>query len=252
MKNFEYPEVVVRFYDIIYESMRNSTDHSYYLKKILESDGPVLEIGVGTGRFFCNALEKGVDIFGIDVSERMLQKIKSKTKKEDHFRIQHQDARTLSLGKKFNLIIAPFRVFSHILLIEDQLKVLNNIFNHLENNGKFIFDVFVPAPSRISKSTEPTVDFEGEYKPGKMIKRTTSVEPDYINQISLVTMKFEWEEEGNVKEDSFEFPFRYYFRYELENLIARSSLRLDKMYGDFNETKLTKGSNDFVIVCSKG
>ena len=65
-------------------------------------------------------------------------------------------------------------------------------------------------------------------------------------------MKFEWEEDGNAKEDSFKFPFRYYFRYELENIIARFSLRLDKMYGDFKNNDLTEDSKDFVIVCSKG
>jgi SAM-dependent methyltransferase len=248
---FEYPEVVVRFYDVIYNKIRSSTDHLFYMRKILEVDGPVLEIGTGTGRFFCEALEKGADIYGIDSSELMLNKLKGKIISQEHYKIKHQDARNMSLGKKFKLIIAPFRIFSHLLSIKDQLRVLNKVNEHLDKDGKFIFDVFVPDPITISEGRAPIIDFEGEYEQGKKLKRITSVIPDYINQMSLVTMKFEWQEDGAKKEGIYKFPFRYYFRYEIENLIARSSLWLDKIYGDFNEKNLHAGSKDFVIQCSR-
>lgn len=70
------PDFVVRFYDLIYKKVRTGIDLDYYMKKILETDGPVLELGVGTGRIFMKALEKGADIYGIDISPSMVEKLK--------------------------------------------------------------------------------------------------------------------------------------------------------------------------------
>ena len=39
--------------------------------------------------------------------------------------------------------------------------------------------------------------------------------------------------------------------FEYQEVVERSSLRLDKMYGDFYKNKLTKSSNDFFIVTLK-
>ena len=61
-----YPEYVARFYDVIYSKIRAGTDSEYYLKQILKTQGPVLELGVGTGRLFVDALKQGADIYGID------------------------------------------------------------------------------------------------------------------------------------------------------------------------------------------
>ena len=56
--NVGYPENFARFYDTIYTHLR-TVDHDYFLRTILSTKGPVLEIGVGTGRFFIDALHGG-------------------------------------------------------------------------------------------------------------------------------------------------------------------------------------------------
>jgi len=57
------------------------------MKKILETDGLVLELGVGTGRIFMKALEKGADIYGIDISPSMVEKLKEKLDRKYHKRV---------------------------------------------------------------------------------------------------------------------------------------------------------------------
>jgi len=63
----EYPATIARFYDVIYAHLR-TVDRDFFLKKILGTKGPVLEIGVGTGRFFLDAVNDVADIYGIDDS----------------------------------------------------------------------------------------------------------------------------------------------------------------------------------------
>ena len=112
--NVEYPDYIARFYDVIYAHLR-SVDRDYFRHTILSTKGSVLEIGVGTGRFFIDALRSGADIYGVDLSETMLEQLRKKLGNEHHHRIFHQDARSLQLGKKFDLIVAPFRMFSHLI-----------------------------------------------------------------------------------------------------------------------------------------
>ena len=65
-----YPEPFARFYDVIYSHLR-TVDRDFFLWAIRETRGPVLEIGVGTGRLFLDAINAGADIYGIDISLTM-------------------------------------------------------------------------------------------------------------------------------------------------------------------------------------
>jgi len=246
-----YPEYVARFYDVVYAQVR-TVDHDFYLKKILETKGRVLEIGVGTGRFFREALAAGADVYGLDPNENMLSVLKSQLDASQHFRISNQNAETFSLDKKFDLIIAPFRVFSHLITIEQQLNVLKRVHHHLNKNGIFIFDLFVPDMKLLSEGMPEHVDFEGEYEPGKKLRRITSFYSNPTPQVNEVTMRYEWEEDGKWNTHSWQFQMRYYFHWELEHLIARSLLKLETIFGDYSENPLTNESKDFVVMCKKG
>ena len=74
----DYPEFVARFYDTVYAKLRDGVDNDYYLARIAASPGPVLEIGVGTGRLFCEALRRGADIEGLDISPSMIARARAK------------------------------------------------------------------------------------------------------------------------------------------------------------------------------
>lgn len=248
---FEYPDFFARFYDIIYGKIRSGVDYEYYLRQILNRKGNILEIGVGTGRLFISALEKGADIYGIDVSPSMVQILRMKLKDEYHNRVFVKDITELNLGLKFDLIIAPFRTFMHILDTDLQLKALNNIYDHLETNGTFIFDVFVPDLAMLLNGVDEIVDFEGEYEKGRKLKRIYSMSSDLTSQTSNILFRFEWDEEDGQKSAEWRTVMRYYFRYELENLVRLSKLRLVNIYGDFNESELGPESKDFVVVCKK-
>lgn len=123
----KYPESFARFYDTIYHQVRDSTDHSYFLEKMTQTKGKVLEVGVGTGRLFTDALKQGADIYGLDISESMLNVLYSKLPQKDHKRLSLQNITDFSYDFKFDLIMAPFRVIMHLLEKEEQIKALNNV-----------------------------------------------------------------------------------------------------------------------------
>jgi ubiquinone/menaquinone biosynthesis C-methylase UbiE len=246
-----YPSYVARFYDVIYSKVISGEDSGYYLEQILKTQGPVLELGVGTGRIFVEALKQGADIFGIDANASMIEVLKKKIEKKFHHRVKVQDAVNLNLNNRFNLIMAPFRVFSHFVEVIDQFRVLNAVFDHLHPQGQFIFDVFIPNLKLITEGIKDLMDFDGEYEKGKKLKRITSMEADPLNQVSHLKMKYVWEENEKEIEKEWAFPMRYFFKYELEHLIARSRLTLVNIFGDYQEHPLDANSQEFVLVCQK-
>jgi len=248
---YEYPEVFARFYDVIYDQIRSETDHDYFLKKILAAKGPVLEVGVGTGRFFIEALSKGADIYGIDISPSMIDVLKRKLPKKEHHRVSMQDVCKLKSDKKYNLIIAPFRVFMHLLTVEKQLQALEKVYTHLNPGGTFIFDLFVPNLAMLAEGVYNMNDFDGEYEPGKKLQRFTSMTADPVNQISLVTFTFVWQEGDEGISHTWNTELRFFFRYELEHLLYRSEFKDYYIYGDFSGHGLTKDSKEFVVVCKR-
>jgi SAM-dependent methyltransferase len=249
--SFEYPDFVARFYDVVYEKVRSDVDKGYFINKILGTKGRVLEIGVGTGRFFTEALAKGADIYGIDISKSMVDVLKKKLAPEDHNRVMIGDAGKMKLGLKFDLILAPFRVFAHVLDTKEQIDFLNNVYDHLNNKGIYIFDLFVPDPKLMAEGIDNLTDFEGEYEPGKKVRRTVSSKTDIVNQLLDVTMRFAWDEGNRQVEKAWKFKMRLFFRYEIEHLVRLSKLTLVNIFGDYNENPLSPSSKEFVIICRK-
>ncbi len=247
----EYPEFIARFYDVIYSKVRTGTDNRFFLHKACQSQGKVLEIGVGTGRLFLDALERGVDIYGIDISPSMINVLHGKMLPPTRQRVWVEDAVTMNINMKFELILAPFRMLSHVIDVEDQLNFLNGVADHLLPGGECIFDLFIPDLSILLEGFEQYQDFEGEYEKGKQLKRYITAHADMIKQINKVTMKLCWEENEKELSDSWEFDMRFFFRYEIEHLVARSKLELKAIYGDYQENELTEDSRDFVVLCGK-
>ena len=250
-RSLEYPDFVARFYDVIYKKVRSGVDTEYFMNKILNTSGKVLEIGVGTGRFFINALAEGANIYGIDISQSMIDVLKIKLSPENHYRIKTGDAGNMKLDIKFDLIIAPFHVFAHVLETKEQISFLNNVYNHLSDRGRFIFDLFVPDTRLMAEGINELTDFEGEYEPGKKVRRIVSSKTDIVNQLIDVTMKFVWDENNKQIEKKWKLQIRIFFRYELEHLVKLSKLTLVNIYGDYNEILLSPGSKEFIVVCKK-
>jgi SAM-dependent methyltransferase len=247
----KYPNSFARFYDLIYHSLRDDADAYFFQDQACSAKGKVLEIGVGTGRHFINALEKGADIYGIDVSESMLNQLYDKLNRNEHYRVSQQNMIDFSFDFKFDLIMAPFRVIMHIPDKADQLTALNNIYDHLGKGGRFIFDTFIPDLRQLTDGLKNVTDFEGEYEPGKKVRRIVSTNPDLLNQLIHVTFRMEWEENGKVEHDEWTTPMRYFFRYELEHLVERSKFRKYKMLGDYKGRELNEDSKEFIVVCQK-
>ena len=95
-------------YDIIYGEYKD--DIQFYSEVAQKSGGKVLEVACGTGRVYLEILKKGVDAYGLDISENMLGTLKKKAAVLGlKPKVEVADMRDFTLNRKFSLIIVPFR-----------------------------------------------------------------------------------------------------------------------------------------------
>ncbi len=246
-----YPEYFARFYDMIYHKVRDGVDNSFYLNKAINAGGKVLEVGVGTGRLFMEVLKNGADIYGIDISPAMIGIVTGKLDQEQKERISRQNIVDFRLQHKFSLIVAPFRVFMHLVTKDEQLNALNNACNHLVPGGEFIFDAFIPDLNLLLNGVNGVTDFDEEFEPGNRVKRTVTSRPDLLNQLLNITFTIEWNEGPKKFIKDWNTTMRYFFRFELEHLVERSKFSKYKILGDFEGNELGNQSREFIVVCTK-
>lgn len=130
----------------LYTSRR---DTQFYVDEAKAVAGSVLELGCGTGRVLLPIARAGYAIDGLDSSPQMLERCETKLLAEpasvkERAHLHRGDVRSFNLGKKFDLVTAPFRVLQHLTTVEDQLAFLDAVARHLQPGGRFCFDVFNP------------------------------------------------------------------------------------------------------------
>lgn len=247
-----YPEFVARFYDVVYAQVRDGVDNAWYLDRMAAAGGPVLEIGVGTGRLFVEARRRGIDAWGIDISPAMIERCRAKLEPGDRERVRVADAVHLRADHRFSLVCAPFRVLSHVHDTDDQLRLLDAVHGCLEPGGAFVFDLYVPDLRLLREGLPESDDFDGEHAPGLRLRRIVSSAPaDLSRQTSRVRMRFLWEDDDGEHRGDWEFDMRFFFRFEIEHLVARSKLALETIFGDFTGGPYTADSREYVVVCRR-
>jgi SAM-dependent methyltransferase len=247
-----YPDFVARFYDTVYAQVRDGVDNEYYVSRMAAAGGPTLEIGSGTGRLLREALRHGVDAWGIDVNPTMVERCRARLPAGARDRVSVDDAVSMRLGRRFALVAAPFRVLSHVADVEDQLRLLETVHEHLVPGGAFLFDLYVPNLKLLLEGMSETCDFDGEWSPGRRLRRFVSSAPaDLSRQTNRVTMRFVWDEADGEHRGDWVFEMRFFFRFEIEHLVARSKLRLESVHGDFEGAPLTAASRELVVACRR-
>ena len=116
----------------------------------------ILEIGSGDGENAKYLQQLGYNVIASDVASDFLKAIKEKGLKTIKFNVLEDDF----LNKYFGILC--YRVFVHFTK-DDMIKVIKKIYDSLEKNGIFVFNVM----SREGKDKESEwLDFEGEYHLG--------------------------------------------------------------------------------------
>ena len=136
-------------YDLVLERLEYGLD--FYLGLARAADGPVLDVGCGTGRILLPCLKAGVDVEGLDLFPGMLTRLRHKASALGFDPRLHQaNMSAFQLPRRYALIMIPFNAFVHNLTADDQLATLRTCRDHLEPGGLLTFDTGFPGPAWIN------------------------------------------------------------------------------------------------------
>jgi ubiquinone/menaquinone biosynthesis C-methylase UbiE len=252
-----YDCFIADYYDSTPIIIQRTKDVAFYVETAKKYGEPVLELGCGTGRVTMAIAEAGYGIVGLDLSEKMLERAVGKCDRlrsdaRDRVYLLQGDMTHFDLGGKFRTIIIPFRPFQHLLEIEQQMACLNCVRVHLAQSGRLVLDVFQTDPERMhdpnfQKETRLT---EYDLPDGRHVALSERVAAFHrAEQKNDVEMIFDVQHSGGKQERLImAWTLRYFFRYEIEHLLARCGFRIEAEYGDFDSSSITDASPEMIFV----
>jgi len=136
-------------------------DVAFYLEEARRSGGPVVELGVGTGRIAVPIAADGISVIGVDSSRGMLDVCARRaTLAGVELDLRVGDLRKPPVSERVPLVICPFRSLLHMHTDEDRLSVLAAAYDLLVPGGRFVFDVFAPDAADIAQTHERWLERE--------------------------------------------------------------------------------------------
>lgn len=141
---------IARLYDPWSRSVTEDID--FYVDVALASNGPIVELAVGTGRIAVPIAATGVRVIGVDLSERMLEVAAEYARERgvaSLVDLRVGDIRDPPVPERVPLAICPFRSLLHMPGDVEKLNALQAARGLLAEGGRFVFDVFAPGPEDI-------------------------------------------------------------------------------------------------------
>jgi SAM-dependent methyltransferase len=256
-----YDCFIADYYDSSPILTARTEDVVFYANAARKYGDPVLELGCGTGRVTMAIAEAGYRVVGLDISERMLERAAEKRKglhgeARERVRLLQGDMTRFALGEKFRTIIIPFRPFQHLLEIDEQIGCLECARQHLAAGGHLILDFFQTDPERMHDAMFKNEARLTEYDlpGGRHVELSERVSAFHRGvQQNDVEMIFRVTHPGGKQERLvMAWTLRYFFRYEVEHLLARCGFRVEDVYGNFDGSPLGDDSPEMIFVAGMG
>ena len=249
-------------YDTVYAYILS--DLPLYTQAAMETGGPVLELGVGTGRVAIPTAQLGIDVVGVDNSEAMLSVARGKldllTEQSGNLELVNADMRDLDLRdgqgsrRTFPLATIPFRGFLALMTVEDQIAALQNIHRHLARNGRLIFNIFVPDPNMALEQGDVPRHLRDVTAPdGATHVLYQQSQYDVHSQIVSVRMIVEdLDAGGSVCRRTYkDYQLRYCHRWEVHHLLRTCGFEVEALYGDFDLSDFDESSTEMIWVARR-
>ncbi len=240
-------ETLARFYDLEHAGL--TADLVFYLHYAQQADGPMLELGCGSGRLLLPLSQAGVELTGVDTSPAMLALARQKL--GDRVELVEGDMGAVALPGRYALAIVSVNSFMHLLTTAEQLAALENIARHLQPGGRLIVDL-PPGDELFHQDADARLTLERQFvdpATGHQIMKQVVSRIDWAAQQQTVIHVYdELLPDGRLKRTVVPMTLRHVFRYELALLLDKTGYRLENLYGDYDLSPYESGCPRMIAV----
>lgn len=243
-------------YDRTYQRRRH--DVAFYREMAAEHGGPVLELGVGTGRVALAIARDGHEVVGVERMPTMLERLRARLRKEpaavrDRITLVRGDIRKFAIParsgpRRFPLVIAPFNVLMHLYSRDDLEKMLACVRAHLRPRGVFVLDVRMPDIRSFTRDPmRPYRCPRLRDRDGTLYDTAELFQYDAGTQVQMITSTYREVAEPH---RTFVRPLahRQFFPQELELLLHYNGLEIRERWGDFERGAMDVDCESQVLV----
>jgi SAM-dependent methyltransferase len=232
-----YGDRIADEYDDLYGSMFD-VDSTVDLLTSFAGRGPVLELGIGTGRIAIPLARQGIDIRGVDTSDAMVAKLHAKAEDLD-IDVIMGDFGSVDLGGPYSLVFVVFNTFFGLLTQDAQVSAFRRIASALGDDGVFVMEAFVPDMTRWSDHQRVSVDAISLESVRLEVSRHDPVAQRVESQTVSIS-------EGGIRMAPVRL--RYAWPAELDLMARLAGLDLRHRWSDWRRSPFTSASRSHISV----
>ena len=210
-------------------SAHMTDDVGFYVALARESEGPIVELGIGNGRVAIPvARAAGRTVIGIDFSPAMLEQARAKAAEEGvELDLREGDMRDLSLEEDAGLIYCPFRALLHLPTWADRRRTFERVAGSLRHGGRFAWNAF-------AFDHQIAADLDGHHQDEPVPHTIRYAVADNRVDITL--------------DDGGASSLWWATKNEWLGLLDVAGLELEALYGSFDREPLADDSREYVFV----
>jgi SAM-dependent methyltransferase len=205
----------------------------------LATDGPALELGIGTGRIALPLSRRGIRVHGIDLSEAMVARLQAKPGAEQ-IGVTIGDFATTTVEGRFSVAYLVFNTIMNLTTQDEQVGCFQNVASHLEPGGCFVVEVSIPDLQRLPP---------GETVRPFTVSATRLGFDEYDVAAQGLISHHYWIDDGRLETVS--MPFRYVWPAELDLMARLAGMSLRGRWTDWKREPFTSDSRQHVSVWEK-
>lgn len=220
-----------------------------------ERPGTVLEFGAGSGRVTLPLARAGLKVTAVDTSAPMLEALRHKLTAEprevnQRVRVVSGDMRRLTLGERFDWVIAPFNTVLHLYTAEDVGQFLATAHSHLKPRaGELVFDYASP------RAKDLCLDPQRWFKAGRLRHPVTggwvrlSERFHYSPQRQILSTWSRFEPEDGSDAWEVVLTHRQFFPLEMRELLRFQGFASQRWSADFSSQVPHAAADVLVVRC---
>jgi SAM-dependent methyltransferase len=147
-------DTIARLYDPWSRSV--TEDVAFYVEEATRAaPGPIVELGVGTGRIAVPVAAAGIAVIGVDSSAGMLDICREAGELAGvagQLDLRLGDYRSPPVSEPVSLVLCPFRAYLHLHTDGERVDALHAARDLLVPGGRLVFDVFTPSADDIEET----------------------------------------------------------------------------------------------------
>jgi SAM-dependent methyltransferase len=114
-----------------------SADLELWEELAADRDGPILDLGCGTGRVLSHLARRGYEVRGLDLHPTLIAELEG---------AEPGDARDFELGRRFSLVLAPMQLVQLFADADERRRCLRCVAEHLTADGLAAFAIVEGVP----------------------------------------------------------------------------------------------------------